>query len=377
LKNRIGFMLKRSNAWDLQPPAMISPPGNVVRMSPNARRASSVPRFNYELSPRRWDRLGVSVVLHGVALVLMVQLAIWLPRPHVEREKAAVVPLFAPVVQRPVPKLPPLPPPQVLAKIQPPPRPNILPAPAPAPQPLKVEPPKIEEKPPEVAKALPEPVVPKPILPKRQVVENTFDSGSSAPQTVKKPAREVQTGGFGDPNGVRGNSEKKGPVTIASLGSFDLPSGAGNGNGRNGTHGTPGAVAPSGFGDGVAGTGSGDRPHGAVSQGAFGTVTAGNTGPRRGAEAAPETIPLEIVFKPRPVYTEEARKLRIEGEVLLEVMFTASGELHVQRVLKGLGHGLDEAAQRAAGQIRFHPARRNGQPYDSVALVHINFELAE
>jgi len=58
-------------------------------------------------------------------------------------------------------------------------------------------------------------------------------------------------------------------------------------------------------------------------------------------------------------------------------MFTASGELRIQRVVRGLGHGLDEAAQRAAEQIRFRPAKRDGQAYDSVALVHINFELAE
>ena len=74
---------------------------------------------------------------------------------------------------------------------------------------------------------------------------------------------------------------------------------------------------------------------------------------------------------------ERDRKNHVQGEVLLEVMFTASGELKIQRVVRGLGHGLDEAAERAAAQIRFKPARADGQPYDSVALVHINFELAE
>lgn len=372
-------MLKRSNAWELQPPG-ISPPGKVVTMSQtNTRSVSAVPRFNYELSPRRWDRFGTSVVLHGAALVLIVQLAIWLPRPHVEEDKVVVVPLYAPVPPRPVPKIAP-PPPKVLAKLQPPPKPVVKPAPPTLPEPAKVEPPKVEIKPPvEVAKALPEPAVPKPVPPppKKVVVENAFDSGSSAPPTVAKPSREVQTGGFGDPNGVHGNSEKKGTLTIASVGSFDLPSGAGNGNGRAGTHGTPGTIKSSGFGDGPAGTGSGDRPRGTVTQAGFNTATAGTTGPRKAADAGPNTVPLEITFKPRPIYTEEARKLKIEGEVLLEVMFTASGELRVQRVVRGLGHGLDEAAERAAGQIRFHPAKRNGQPCDSVALVHINFELAE
>jgi TonB family protein len=87
--------------------------------------------------------------------------------------------------------------------------------------------------------------------------------------------------------------------------------------------------------------------------------------------------PVEILYKPLPVYTQEARQIRLEGEVLVQVMFTASGELRIQQVVRGLGHGLDEAALRAARQIRFRPARRNGEPYDSVALVHIVFELAQ
>ena len=51
--------------------------------------------------------------------------------------------------------------------------------------------------------------------------------------------------------------------------------------------------------------------------------------------------------------------------------------MQIQQVVRGLGHGLDEAALRAAQQIKFHPARRNGEPYDSTALVHIVFELAD
>src|SRR5215469_134746 len=111
-------MLKRTNAWDLQPRTMMSPPGNVMRTtSPNSRRASAVPSFNHELSPKRWDRFGVSLALPGAALLLVGQLAIWLPRPHVEHERVAVVPLYAPVIQ-PVPKPLPPPPPKVLARLQ-------------------------------------------------------------------------------------------------------------------------------------------------------------------------------------------------------------------------------------------------------------------
>jgi TonB family protein len=86
--------------------------------------------------------------------------------------------------------------------------------------------------------------------------------------------------------------------------------------------------------------------------------------------------PAEIISKPVPAYTPEARAQRIEGEVLLEVVFEASGKLRVLRVVRGLGHGLDDAAVRAAEQIRFKPALKDGQPSDSTAVVHIIFQLA-
>jgi TonB family protein len=85
---------------------------------------------------------------------------------------------------------------------------------------------------------------------------------------------------------------------------------------------------------------------------------------------------VEITFKPQPVYTDEARSLKLEGEVLLEVLFTANGTLHVNRVVRGLGHGLDEAAIAAANKMRFKPALRMGQPVDSTAVVHVLFQIA-
>ena len=93
-------------------------------------------------------------------------------------------------------------------------------------------------------------------------------------------------------------------------------------------------------------------------------------------DTGPPDKPVEIVFKPKPDYTEEARKLRVEGEVLVNVLFKASGEISVVDVVHGLGHGLDEAAVRAAQQIRFKPALRAGQAVDWTATVHISFQLA-
>ena len=69
-------------------------------------------------------------------------------------------------------------------------------------------------------------------------------------------------------------------------------------------------------------------------------------------------------------------KLKIEGDVVLEIVFLANGSIQVNRVVSGLGHGLDEAASRAAQQIKFKPAKRDGQPVDFPARVRIEFRMA-
>ncbi|MGH9794194.1 MAG: energy transducer TonB, partial [Candidatus Acidiferrales bacterium] len=95
-----------------------------------------------------------------------------------------------------------------------------------------------------------------------------------------------------------------------------------------------------------------------------------------GRAAKPERVAVEILQKPNPAYTAEARRHRIEGEVKLRVVFAASGELRVAGVLQGLGHGLDEAAIAAAKRIQFRPARVNGRAVDEPAVVTIEFKLA-
>ena len=108
----------------------------------------------------------------------------------------------------------------------------------------------------------------------------------------------------------------------------------------------------------------------------FDSAAAGQS-PRRIVRDLGPTGIMEILSKPKPVYTEEARRLRIEGEVVLEVLFRASTQVCVLRVVRGLGHGLDESAARAATGIRFRPASENGRAVDSVATVKIEFQLAD
>jgi TonB family protein len=195
------------------------------------------------------------------------------------------------------------------------------------------------------------------------------------------PSAKVQTGGFGDPNGVPANANApRGRQGIASVGSFDLPSGAGTGNGTGGANGKQGTIASAGFGNGVAtGQGGGGRGYGGgqIQNTSFGNATPVAEAPtrRRVEEVAPLT-PVAVTSKPSPIYTDQARKQRVEGEVLVQVVFTASGQVQVLRVVRGLGYGLDESAVQAAQKVRFVPAQRNGQPVDSTATLHIVFQLS-
>src|SRR5262245_7834042 len=218
----------------------------------------------------------------------------------------------------------------------------------------------------------------KPLKP--ELKTNVFSTGSSAKPTVNLPASQVQTGGFGDPNGVRGEGRADKPTNVASLGSFDLPTGPGAGNGTGGAKGVKGTVASAGFGNGVAtvgngGTGDSSAPR-AVQQGGFGDAKAPQPAEAKKRDTGPPQTPVEVLSKPRPEYSDEARSMKLEGEVLIKVLFTAAGEVRVLNVIQGLGHGLDQNAIRAAQQIRFKPAQRDGQPVDSTATVHIVFQLA-
>jgi TonB family protein len=114
----------------------------------------------------------------------------------------------------------------------------------------------------------------------------------------------------------------------------------------------------------------------AVRTGGFDSSVAAAAAPPQRQMEQTRTTEVEILFKPRPAYTEDARQLRIEGVVLVNVVFTASGEVKVLGVEKGLGHGLDEAAAQAAAKIRFKPAKRGDMAVDSTAVARITFQLA-
>jgi TonB family protein len=340
-----------------------------------------------QLPPSRppWKEFFFSTVTQGIAAAILLWVGVMRPQiltpPAHDHQVIALVSTPPPVNHEPAPvrefKLPPS-----VARLEAP-IPENLRLPAPTPKP------KVEESVPEPAVTMtakkPELPSVKPAIPKRLVQTNVFSTGSSATPTMAAAPQKVQTGGFGDPNGVPAQPNNTGkPATIAAAGSFDLPAGPGYGNGTGGAKGARGVVASAGFGNGVAtGDGSGrvntSRGNGVVRQAGFGDsdpAASPQTRPKPVEAATPRIVPAEILSKPTPLYTPEARQLRIEGEVLLEVVFEASGHIRVLRLVRGLGHGLDESAMRAAEQISFKPALRDGQPTDSTAVLHIIFQLA-
>jgi periplasmic protein TonB len=82
-----------------------------------------------------------------------------------------------------------------------------------------------------------------------------------------------------------------------------------------------------------------------------------------------------VVHKVEPEFTEEARKARMQGTVVLLVDIDERGQVHNIRVRTPLGLGLDEKAIEAVRKWRFRPGTRNGAPVSTPALVEVNFRL--
>lgn len=69
-----------------------------------------------------------------------------------------------------------------------------------------------------------------------------------------------------------------------------------------------------------------------------------------------------LLNQPHPLFTEEARKNKVQGVVRVRILVDASGAVKEVVVIRGLPDGLNEQAIRAAYQMRFRPAMKNGQP---------------
>lgn len=347
-----------------------------------AEMSQRLPFSQLETKTSRTGPFGTSFVIQAIGVAILLNLSFAAPG-ILEKKHYSTIELTAPVEQAkaspaarvktapPKIKIKPaeIPVPQQ-ARITPPPMPARIPRPAPVVE-AKIEAPapKFE------AARVDLPPGPKPAKPIH--IDNFGSTGSSAtPTLANKNASQVQTGGFGDPNGVPVSGNQTGKVAIAKLGSFDQPEGAGQGNGTGGGRGAKGNVVSAGFGNGTAVQGGGGRGNGKVVQTAFAAPPpAEPTATKKSTVEDSGFMPFTILSKPKPAYTDEGRKRHIEGEVQLDVVFMANGQCKVLGVTRGLGYGLDEAAIQAAQKIQFVPAKRGGQPVDYQAKLRIVFQL--
>jgi TonB family protein len=282
--------------------------------------------------------------------------------------------------------------------IAPPPRPV-----AKLPEPPKIEPNAPHLKPPEITPPKPRPEL-KPIQMEAKIKLPAIKAARPSvvlarqPKAAFKAAMPAQSAAIrpvarpvhlGDTFGVTPNPNANRPATVATIGNpygglqgpAAAPQGvvrsAGIGNGlRAGSNaGTVGKVAMAGIPGGTGTAISGGYSGGGKVAAAGVVPTTVAAAPIQQMVSAPASSSLEIISKPPVEYTNEARQLRIQGDVILRVTFTATGQVVVQRELRGLGLGLDEEARRIAEQIRYRPATRNGRPTDLTTNITITFQL--
>ena len=183
-------------------------------------------------------------------------------------------------------------------------------------------------------------VAPRQFTPPTAVITNPEPKLAVEPTIVVQPNAQlpqIASVNFGNPMGVNGPP------------SNGTGSGGGIGSGRGGGVGSGSGV---GFGPGSgAGTGGGVYKIG-------------------GGVSSP--VPI---FKPEPEYSEEARKAKYQGSVLLSIVIQADGTTSNIRVIRPLGLGLDEKAIEAVTKWRFKPSLKDGRPVAVSANVEVNFRL--
>jgi TonB family protein len=328
-----------------------------------------------------------SCVINGVLLTLAIIFGTY-THHELEARRMESTEIVFPTTPPPEIKIktPPLP------KMPPPPEPKIAKLEAP-----KINAPKVEPKP-EVklpvikeTMALPKVAAAKPgivLAPQPKTALPT----AAAPALTPQPHPSVEPVHLGDMNGVKPNPNATKPATIAALGNpyggmegkAEAPRGvvgsAGIGDGtKSGSNaGSMGKVASAGIpgGNGTASTGAYGGGNGKVAAAGIPAMTNAPTGPAAAAPQEAKTTAPVLLSHSQPEYTAEARQLKIQGDVVLRVTITATGQVIVHNVIRGLGHGLDESAVRSAPTYKFQPATKNGQPVDFTTNIIIKFQTA-
>jgi len=187
---------------------------------------------------------------------------------------------------------------------------------------------------------LPRPA-PRQFTPPMVVVRNLNPILAVEPTIVARPDIElpaIPLPNYGNPNGVTG------PLS--------------GGRGKRG-----------GIGDGEDG-GVGDRRGPGYGNDGDGGGISGPGGSIHGA-----LTPPILLVKIEPEYSDEARRAKIQGTVILSIEVDTRGEVHNIRVRRSLGLGLDEKAIEAVNRWKFRPGTIDGKPAVITALVEVNFRL--
>jgi TonB family protein len=345
------------------------------------------PRSTFGLLPEPEGRSApffTSVTVNVIILALMIYIGMTAKhviQEHKFEQTELIFPTTPPPQPKfktpPPPKLPDLPKPKLEVQMEQPKINMPKPEPKPALKPLEME---AKLNTPQIKAAKPSIILapqPKAALTAAMPAQNNTVKPSTAPVHL------------GETFGVTPNPNATRPATVAAIGNpyggMQGPAvaphgvvgstGIGNGLKSGSNAGTVGKVAQAGIPGGTGTATTGYATGGKVASAGIQTQVVA-VGPM--AQTPKEVAPtnLEVISKPPVQYTPEARQLRVQGDVILRVTFTASGQVVIKGVVHGLGHGLDEEARRVAEQIRFRPATRNGQAVDLTTNITITFQLA-
>jgi TonB family protein len=321
-----------------------------------------------------------SMVINGIALALVLYVGAR-AKQVLEQHHYEITELIVPTTPPPQPKFKQPPPP----KLPPPP-----------------QTPKLEMEAPKIAVPRMKTPEPKPIEVEAKVALPEMKPAKAAvvlaPQpkaalTAAMPAQSAQVKPstapvhLGETFGVTPNPNATRPATVAAIGNpyggNEGPAvaphgvvgstGIGNGLRAGSNSGVVGRVASAGIPGATSAAGNGN--YGKVASAGIPAMTVAAPVATK-MQAGPTSTSLEVISKPPVQYTAEARQLKVEGDVVLRVTFLANGQVVVDGIVHGLGHGLDEEARRVAQHIRFRPATRDGHPIDMTTTITISFQLA-
>jgi TonB family protein len=194
-------------------------------------------------------------------------------------------------------------------------------------------------------------------VPPKASLDQQLAQPNPEPPVIEHSALIIRPTVYADPKSL--------PQMTGLVGMLDSPPDAppSRGSGR-GTGIGPGKDDGYGPGDG-GGVGRGSRRPGGGP----------NTGPGGEIAVMSESLKPTILYREKAKYTEAARQSKIQGTVMLTIVFGADGRIHDIRTVRGLPDGLTESSIEAAQKIRFHPAVLNGKPVSVRATLEYTFNL--